>query len=131
MKLLLSYSYWIILLTLASLLFFYQLCQIGDDFISLVEAFTRNVTYDVNKYLSVLKSKYLNYNDPKRKFACYQGANSYINEGNINSFLPETRDIIAYCVEPLPSNFEMLEKIMNSFSYDRNQIILYQAAAGR
>ena len=92
----------------------------------MVEAFARNASYNVTSYVKVLQSTY-----PHIDFACGSEAKHIINLDNPDTrlHLPE-RGIIAYCMDPLPANAAMLQNMMDSMSYDRNQIIISHAAAG-
>ena len=96
----------------------------------MVEAFSRNASYDVTSYVEFMRSTYLLKNQ-KLEFACGSEAKHIINLDNPDTrlHLPE-RGIIAYCMDPLPANAAMLQNMMDSMSYDRNQIIISHAAAG-
>jgi len=71
-------------------------CNKGDDYISLMEAFSGNKIYNVTNYVSYLKSKENLYG-----FAC----------GTAKSrLLPDypVRPIRGYCIEPLKENYELI-----------------------
>jgi FkbM family methyltransferase len=83
-------------------------CNKGDDFVSLMEAWSGNTSYDTHKYVSTLKSESRSL---KRKGGCGAAKREML----MNQTLRSTK---GYCIEPMPINFNILQKAMNIMKFD-------------
>mmetsp|Transcript_15217 Transcript_15217/g.22414 ORF Transcript_15217/g.22414 Transcript_15217/m.22414 type:complete len:323 (-) Transcript_15217:179-1147(-) len=91
-------------------------CNKGDDFISLMNAFSGNEEYNIVEYVKRLEqSKVTN-------FACGKAATKVMLPGQT------LRPTQGYCIEPMKSTFNVVENIMNDMKLDMNSVHLIRAA---
>lgn len=83
-------------------------CNKGDDFVSLMEAWSGNSSYNVHKYVSTLKSEYRSL---WRRGLCGPARHEIL----ANQTLRSTK---GYCFEPLPVNFKILQNMMTEMKFD-------------
>ena len=81
-------------------------CNKGDDFISMMEAFSGNKRYNVNAWLKILNF----YNNTVR-FACGEAK-------RIQSPIQHVRPVQGYCLEPMPKNLLMLKNLSKLMKFD-------------
>jgi FkbM family methyltransferase len=88
-------------------------CNKGDDFVSLMEAWSGNSTYDVDKYISIMKKDYTKMNF--QKYRCAIAKHEILKNQPL-------RLATGYCIEPMPANLKLLHNIMTKMSFDKNFI---------
>ena len=83
-------------------------CNKGDDFVSIANKLSGNNKYDVNAYRSKLS-------ELKTEFVCNE------KEQKIENFkIPKT--VFGYCIEPVPSNIELIKKLFNEMKLDEKTL---------
>jgi FkbM family methyltransferase len=83
-------------------------CNKGDDFISIMGAWSGNISYDPDKFVSTMRSKYV------VSFACPKATKIPFNQ--------TPRLVTGYCIEPMPINFELLTDMANVMNFDSNSV---------
>jgi FkbM family methyltransferase len=84
-------------------------CNKGDDFISLMGAWSGNTSYDPDRYVSKMKSKHA-----FLTFVCSSATKIRFDQ--------TPREVTGYCIEPLPINFELLTDMANVMHFDSNYV---------
>lgn len=92
-------------------------CNKGDDYVSLMEAFSGNKSYDVDAYVNYLTSIPSLY-----QFACAVAAKSILQPNY------PVKPIRGFCIEPLKGNYDLLTTGMSKLGLDPSSSHVIQMA---